>query len=200
MRKQKNNRGYSLVEMIICIAIIAVVATIALISISLIHSARAKEAAVTVDEEIATLITKSKNMKCDKEGEGWQYAARIYYNTDDNKYYFQKGYYNTVNHKYTFTNTDPDGEGKGTSLSSYVDINFVGRRDVISNSSFDTSSTQDISSDNPLLVKNVTWGVPIRFNKDGSCATGYGEFAFLKKNGNVVATDYIRKNGSHQTK
>ena len=196
MKKQKNNRGYSLVEMIICIAIIAVVTSVALISISLIRSARAKEAAVTVDEEIATLITKSKNMKCDKEGNGWQYAARIYYNTDDNKYYFQKGYYNTLTSQYTFTNTDSEGEGKGTSLSSYVDIQFTGTREKL-NGSLTVSAKQDESN---MDVKSDDFGVPIRFNKDGSCATGYGDYAFLKKNGNVVATDYIRKNGSHQTK
>ena len=68
MTKHKNDHGYTLVEMIIVIAIIAVVAGMSLISITLIHSARAKEASVTVDSEIATLITKSKNMQSDVPG------------------------------------------------------------------------------------------------------------------------------------
>lgn len=190
MRRQNKNGGYSLVEMIIVIAIIAVVAGMAIISISLIHSAKAKEAAVTVDEEIATLITKSKNMKCDKEG--CQYAARIYYDKDDNKYYFQKGYYNIEFKKYEFS--DPDGKGK--SLSSYVDVKFSGTRDVIKDDY--TVNNQDVVSS--MDVKSVTKGVPIRFNKDGTCATGYGHFEFLKRNGNVVADEYIRVNGSHQCK
>ncbi|MBR6173950.1 MAG: prepilin-type N-terminal cleavage/methylation domain-containing protein [Eubacterium sp.] len=198
MKKHKNDRGYSLVEMIIVIAIIAIVATLAIVSITLIHSARAKEAAVTVDEEIATLITKSKNMKCEK-GSDWQYAARIYYHVDDQKYYFQKGYYNTSTKQYDFTTGDTESDGKGKSLTGYVDVKFNGTREILSDD-LKTTGSQVIAANNAMEIKSVVWGVPIRFNKDGSCATGYGNYSFLKKNGNEVANDYIRQNGSHQSR
>ena len=73
MTKHKSNQGYTLVEMIVVIAIIALVAGISVISITLIHSAKAKDAATTVDSEVATLITKSKNMGIDNPPyKGWQ--------------------------------------------------------------------------------------------------------------------------------
>ena len=61
-RLKDDNAGYSLVEMIIVLAIVAVVSAMAIVSITMIHSAKAKEAAVTFDSEVSTLITKSKNL------------------------------------------------------------------------------------------------------------------------------------------
>ena len=214
MKKSRDNKGYSLVEMIIVLAIVAIVATMALISVGLIRSAKAKEAAVTVDEEVATLITKSKNMKCDREG--WEYAARIYEN--DGEYYYQKGYYNPEDYSYDFTNTDSNGDGKGKSLSPYVQIKFTTEKYYFIGYNASTGkfseddpkreyastklTDQDVSSLNHNGVASDVsgGGIFLRFNKDGSCATGYGEIIFCKRNGTEVAREYIRVNGSHQTK
>jgi len=197
-KKGQKDQGYTLVEMIIVIAIIAVVAAMALISVTLIHSARAKEAAVTVDSEVATLKTKSKNMQSDKPG--MQYAARIYADSDG-KYYFQKGYYDPVAKKYDFTNTDPEGEGKGTSLSSYVVIKYTGAETIVQNGfKEDEFGITTEVTDHELKNLNFNQGLFIRFNKDGTCAEGYGDIRFYKRNGNMVAHEYIRRNGSHQSR
>ena len=199
MTKKKRDKGYTLVEMIIVIAIIAIVAGLSLVSITLIHAARAKEAAVTVDSEIATLITKSKNMQCDRVG--CQYAARIY-KADNDVYYFQRGYYDPnagTNGTYIFTNTDPEGDGKGTSLSSYVVVKYTGKQvkveaDGVCGSSIETCSEKDVAD------MNANSGLYIRFARDGSCEAGVGDIGFYKRNGNDVAHNTIRTNGSHQTK
>lgn len=190
MPKRKNNQGYSLVEMIIVLAIIAVVAGMSVLSVSLIHSARAKEAAVTVDSEIATLITKSKNMKS-AIGENYQYAARIYRSSegDDDNYYFQKGYYNLTTNVYDFNTyaVDPDWSGQKTSLTSYVVVKY---------------SPNGVSEDNQEDVADLAdgEGLYIRFDRDGTCVDGVGDIGFYKRNGSVVAHEYIRANGSHQSK
>lgn len=208
MTKRRNDRGYSLVEMIIVIAIVAVVAGMALISITLIHSARAKEAAVTVDTEVATLITKSKNMQVELSGTGinkseWQYAARIYAD-DAGVYYFQKGFYNSVSRTYDFSH-DLDQEGKGVSLSSYVQIKLTGSYKTVAwtEGSKKGVESDSFSSANETLLAdldNNKGGFFIRFAKDGVCEAGYGDLGFYKRNGTVVAHEYIRKNGSHQSK
>ena len=49
-RIMKENEGYSLIEMIIVIAIIAVMSAAAMVTISIIHNAKAKEAASTLED------------------------------------------------------------------------------------------------------------------------------------------------------
>ncbi|MBR0146331.1 MAG: prepilin-type N-terminal cleavage/methylation domain-containing protein [Eubacterium sp.] len=211
MTKRGKDQGYTLVEMIVVIAIIAVVAGLSLISVTLIHSAKAKNASTTVDSEIATLITRSKNMQSDRAG--WQYAARIYVD-DGGVYYYQKGYYDPVTKSYDFENTDTEGEGKGTSLSSYVVVKYTS--DHYYFVSYDSASKKWVedpvgegytgtSIDN-LELKNLNsngatgngGGLFIRFAKDGTCEAGTGDIRFYKRNGNIVAHEYIRANGSHQ--
>ena len=48
----KRNEGYTLVEMIIVIAIIAILSAAAMVTISIIHNAKAKEAASTLDDAL----------------------------------------------------------------------------------------------------------------------------------------------------
>lgn len=58
---KENNRGYSLVEMIICVAIIAILSGLAMVTVSAIYSARASAAQEAFDEEIASLQTRTKS-------------------------------------------------------------------------------------------------------------------------------------------
>ena len=213
MTKRGKDQGYTLVEMIVVIAIIAVVAGMSLISVTLIHSAKAKNASTTVDSEIATLITRSRNMQSDRAG--WQYAARIYAD-DKGAYFFQKGYYNPESQEYDFENTDSEGEGKGTALSSYVVVKFTTehyyfvsydsgskrwKEDPVPENYAGTSlEDQELKSLNTNGTSGSGGGLFIRFAKDGTCEAGTGDIRFYKRNGNIVAHEYIRANGSHQCK
>ena len=210
MTKRKSNQGYTLVELIIVIAIIAVVAGLSVISVSLIHSAKAKNAATTVDEEIATLITKSKNMSSDVPG--MQYAARIYADANG-AYYYQRGYYDPKTMTYDFSK-ETEGEGRGVSLSSRVVVKYTG---TCENVHFKNDTKKGTVGSSPSGVDTLTvteheienlctytdhpgGGLFIRFAKDGTCDAGVGDIQFYKRNGNIVAHVYVRANGSHQSK
>ena len=184
MSKRRNDKGYSLVEMIIVIAIIAVVAAMAIVSVSMIRSAKAKDAAATVDSELATLITKSKNVDCDRANS--EYAARIY--KDNGVFYYQRGYYyyDKIAKKGNYVWNDTK-ESK-VSLTSYVDIRYAE----------DKSVPNDDPSEKKVEDMNDGKGIFIRFAKNGMCVDGSGDLRFCKRNGNVVANVYIRANGSHQ--
>ena len=230
MTKRGKNQGYTLVEMIVVIAIIAVVAGLSFISVTLIHSAKAKNASTTVDSEVSTLITKSKNMLVSRpkseilgieyknekgESDRWQVAARIYAD-ERGAYYFQRGYYNIDKQWYDFENTDPEGDGKGIALSSYVVVKFSSdhyyfvsydaankrwKEDAVGEGYTGLSvDDQDVKTLNSNGAGAVKGGLFIRFSKNGTCEAGAGDIRFYKRNGNLVAHEYIRANGSHQCK
>ena len=56
-----NNKGYSLVELIISMAIIVLLTGAAMLTMSMINSAKAREASVTFTSEISETSAKSKN-------------------------------------------------------------------------------------------------------------------------------------------
>ena len=182
---KNNNGGYTLVEMIIVLAIVAVLSAAAGVSVTLINSAKAKEASVTFDSEVATLITKSKNTVCtyDADGDGvaemqndYVHCLKIY--RENTTYYVMRGYYDVANDSYIFdSTTDSSNGGKGKSLSSYVSIQYQ------------SGSTASLITED---------GVYIRYNRNGTCVEGDGSFDFYKRNGNVVAHVVLRKNGSHE--
>lgn len=172
-----NNSGYSLVEMIIVLAIIAVVSVMAVVSVTMIHSAKAKEAAVTFDSEVSTLITKSKNMVCDYDPDD-SYCINLYKDSDG-KYYIQKGYYDPATDSYIFnSSTDSLNGGKGICLSSYVKVTYT-----------PTGGTE----------ADVT-GTYVRYDRKGLCLEGDGVYKFYKRDDTMVAQVFLRKNGSHESR
>ena len=189
--KKLNNGGYSLIEMMIVIAIIAVFTGASLITINVIHSAKAKEAAITFDSELAELINKSKYIACDANNDGvidssdagYSFGIRVH--KDGDKCYLQdvlvqNGVY-VYDEDYEKANNPNDG--KGLSLSKYVYVSY----------------TDEFGNDS--LVGADDEAVLVYFRKDGSCAAGYGTFEFIRENNdNMVATMTINKNGSHQSK
>ena len=59
---KKHNKGYSLVEMIIVIAILLVVSAMGMITFNMVKNARVRDAAARFDSLISETIQKSKNM------------------------------------------------------------------------------------------------------------------------------------------
>ncbi len=189
--KKLNNGGYSLIEMMIVIAIIAVFAGASLITINVMNSAKAKEAAISFDSEIAELINKSKNIACDANAdgvvdssdEGYFFGIRVH--KDGNKCYLQdvlvqNGVYVQSD---TYEKANNPNDGKGISLSKYVYL--------IYEDEFGNEQTIGSGSDAVLIY----------FRKDGSCASGYGTYEFIREsNDNMQAIMTINKNGSHQSK
>lgn len=183
-KKFDDNSGYTLVELIIVLAIIVVLTTAALVTMTIMRTAKVKEAATTFDAEIADLIARTRNqdvyqdtnqngvMDPGEEMPGYKYEMLISYQND--KYYFNNGYYFPGG-------AHSEAVTKRKSFSAYVKIQY---------SDFDGTYVD-------AAVPN---GHTIRFDKSGACVEGAGVYKFLKRNGNVIATVTINKNGSHQIK
>lgn len=182
----EDNRGYSLVEMIIVIAIIVILSAAAYATITVMHSAKAKEAATTFESEISELITKSKGQMCVVEGvdgkdelkPDYRYCISVYKN-DDGKFYLKKGYWNSVTDTYIFPAELNNNKGKGISLSAYVIVKYKALGGA--------ESTIDES------------GINIVYDRSGMCIEGAGEFSFYKKSGSYISSVTLNKNGSHQS-
>ncbi|MBO5426101.1 MAG: prepilin-type N-terminal cleavage/methylation domain-containing protein [Lachnospiraceae bacterium] len=186
-----NNKGYTLVEMIITMAIIVVLSGLALVTISMINSAKAREASVKLTSELSDMYTKSKNqmvvIKDNATGDNvkypkYSYCMMLYYS--GNNCYIKKGYYNPEGTdeatKYIFVDSENVNDGKGTSLSSRVTIKYTDK----------TGSTFTIEDDEKVYIL---------FDRTGRCIEGVGEYSFYKKNGNVIANVQLKTNGSYQT-
>ena len=191
--KKLNNKGYSLVEMIIVIAIVAVLTGAAMVTLSVMHSAKAKEAAITFESELSELVSDSKNKVCDPNGDGViddsekEYSVGLRLYKSGGKCYVQQvlvkdGIYvqNT-----TYEQANNNNNGKGISLSSYVYVKYTATATV---NSFDIGTEDDET-------------VLIHYKKNGSCDSGHGTYEFIRTSGgSTVATVTINKNGSHQSK
>lgn len=195
-RFMKNNKGYSLVEMIIVIAIIAVLTSAALVTITLINSAKAKEAGVTLDSEISRLVAQSKSqMPIFDDGSGtkaehkdYNFAIAIYKNTDK-KYYIASGYYNKQDNKFSTFDVSNNNGGKGICLSSKVSVSYEpGNKN--------TSNSPDCD------INGTTYSAwVVSFDKAGRCICGVGTFELKKSSDNTVIDEIsIKANGSHQAK
>ncbi len=199
-RFKENNKGYTLVEMIIVIAIIAVLSGLAMVTLTLMHSAKAKEASISFNSAVSEQISKAKGSYCDVNGDGtvdssekgYVYCLKLYKN--GNTYYVQRGAClksNAIaNPSASFVALPKVNgtDGKGTSLSSYVDIKYtMFTYNEVTGSYTKTTSTVDST------------GVYVVYNKSGKCIHGDGDYEFYKKNGNRIARVVLNKNGSHRS-
>lgn len=186
-----NDKGFSLVEMIIVIAIIAVLTGVATVTVTLINSAKAKDASIAFNSELTDLSTKSKSQICTKEDgttePNFLYCLMVY-QKNNGKYYVKRGYYNTAaatgTDPYVFIDSENKNGGDGIGLSSRVEVRYT-----------DTNGVEKkIASSGSDTIPAVY----IVFSRDGRILEGAGTFGFYKKNGNNVADVAVRRNGSHQ--
>ena len=83
MKKLRENKGYSMVEMIICLAIIMILAGMAVVTISSISNSKASASRETFDAELSALQARTKSQSPDnaiklvKNGDRYD----IYYGT-----------------------------------------------------------------------------------------------------------------------
>jgi prepilin-type N-terminal cleavage/methylation domain-containing protein len=174
------NEGYSLVEMIIVIAIVLVLATGALLSYSVVHSARAKEGAIKVGAEFNELKNRCMNMAPDDSSHDF-YALSMYNDDQD------VTHLTLVSHKKTGGFDDvPDTD---VMLSSSVRVMF----DQGSYYEADGTTKVDVSSETAPGSKSSP--IYICFDKRGNCYSGYGDYKFFKNRGNQVARVNVKQNG-----
>lgn len=200
-RIMKENKGYSLVEMIIVIAIIAVMSAAAMVTITLINSAKAKEASVTLDSEISALVARAKSqIPTFDDGTGtveqhrdYNFAIAVY--KTNNKFYIAKGYYKKEDSgEKIFQTFDADNanSGKGQSLSTKVSVTYVpGSKN---SGAFEAADTFGLTADT-----GKKW--VIAYDQNGRCICGVGTFEINKASDNSTLDEIsINANGSHISK
>ena len=188
MNKQlsKDNSGYSLVELLIVMAIIAVLAAAAMVSYTMIHSAKAKDAAIKLNSEVNELKTRCMNMK-PSDDKYTRYALSLYSASDGTEHICLVQYNKTTNVYDYIAEED-------INLSSSVKAEFTGKCRSYNLSNL-WSKTDYIPGGKDEVSEDKT-PVYICFDKRGNCYSGYGEYNFKKKNGNIVAHVNIGMNGS----
>ena len=192
-RRFMNDKGYTLVEMIIVIAIVAVLAGAAMATLSILSTARVKESSTTFYAEINSLRSRAMHEipAYDADHDGV-----IDDSEKDNTLFHDIKLHKDGKRIYSKMSVSDDGStdlgvdvignlngGKGTSLSTYPEIYY----------------TPYVGARSQILVNDTDSHVII-FNKTGECIKGYGTYEFCKKNGSAIATVTIKKNGSCQIK
>ena len=195
-RFMRENKGYTLIEMIIVIAIVAVLTGAAMVTISIIHSAKAKEASSTLEDALGEAQMNAKGKMCvavdpadpsagKKQQPDYRFALCVY--KSGSKYYVKKGYYFgngadiTAEGSYDFPADQNVGSGKGTSFSAYVKVTYVD----------DAGTEREIADSTPVYII---------YDRQGMCTAGYGKFKFYKSNKNVlISTVSLNKNGSYSS-
>ena len=185
----KKDNGFSLVEMIIVIAIILVLSTGALLSYTVIHSARAKDAAVKLGSETNALKTMCMNMS---PGDTiHDYYALAMYNESSGTTHICK-----VLHVAGSANEYEYIDDEDVNLTSSVDVKFEGSSLAFGDSAnalASATSGQEVPGDKDANTKSPFY---ICFDKRGNCYSGYGTYYFYKNNGSQVARVKISQNGS----
>ena len=198
----KDNSGFSLTELIVVIAIIVIMTGASFLIISVVHGARAKDAASTFESALADTINSSKNMNAgiDLNLDGSidssekKYVPGLQIHKVGNKYYLQKCvfiYYSDTG-SYALYNLHEDNEyiksvnennGKGISLSSYVKVEYYG------------------VSGNKMPDLSEYTSYTICYNQRGECVAGAGTYKFLKSStGDSIVTVTVNKNGGYISK
>ncbi|MBP3234127.1 MAG: prepilin-type N-terminal cleavage/methylation domain-containing protein [Eubacterium sp.] len=205
-----SHKGYSLVEMVIVLAVVLVLSAMALVSITILNSAKAKDAAIVVGEEINLIKNKCMNMLPDENGVYDCWALAIYQN-NDNQFCVQQVKHNVTTGEFESV----DGE-EPIVLSKRVAFDFSG------NFMFNDSTNKtykELYAGDPLYSTLVKVGLTnfepkvssipvvddsdvlfVSFDKRGKCISGVGDYFFYKKSGankgNQVARVSVKRNGS----
>lgn len=187
-RFMKENKGYSLIELIIVMAIVVILTGAAMITITVIHNAKAREAATTFEGALSDLQQNTKGKMCvvaDTEQPDYRFALAVY--KKGTKYYVKKGYYKGNNldmskaTSYVFVDAENGSGGNGESFSAYVKVTYT-----------DASKTErEITelSDKPVYII---------YDRQGCCIYGDGSYNFYRNNKNeLLNTVVLNKNGSH---
>lgn len=191
LSNKTNNKGYSLMELIIVLAIILLVSGASLISINVLFSARVKSDSQSFNSEIGLLKENRYVVQKDLSGNpytGYYNALHLYKHTDG-RFYIQKCVYKPSDG--TTVATDTRNAGLGLRLTSYTTVTYVAAG---------SGTESAIDSTGVNIVFNRDGYVHATASGSGVSYTGAGTFIFKKRNGDTVARAYVRRNGSHNVR
>lgn len=159
-----NNKGYSMVEMIIVIAIIAVLGTLGMLTMNIVYTAKANSAVNSLKTQFSTLKTMT-------EAQSPKTAMRLYYDTAKKMYYAEYGTYDADSS--TFTAYTDAATKKVVAFPDRVAIYYT-----------DATGTERIIGEQD--ASNQT-SVLVMYNKaDGSMLLGAGSYRIAKSNNTKV--------------
>lgn len=193
MKKRKfiNDGGYTLVEMIIVIAVIAILTGAAFATLSILSTARTKEAATTFYSEVNTLRSRAMNetpeYDADHDGTKDTKDPGLYHDLkifrDGKNIYAKRSLASDATTDTGYDVVTNTNGGKGSSLTSYIELYY----------------TAPGGTRTQLAVNDSDFSLVV-FNKAGECISGYGTYEFCKKSGSTITTVTINKNGSCRIK
>jgi prepilin-type N-terminal cleavage/methylation domain-containing protein len=179
------NRGYSMVELIIVIAIMATLSAMSLVTWRSIDNSKYKKAVSTFESELTTLRTATM-------AQDSSMALLLYYYAGDattpEGYYIKRGYCDSTGAFHALSqdageNTSPS---ENPNLGKIDYYNYSG----VSNPVSVLRRGSITYNNNPVTAS----GVIIHYNKsDGSIdsSNGAGEFRFYRKNGELITDVHI---------
>lgn len=193
------DKGYSLVETVIVLVMIVILSVISLVSVTIINTARAKQASTLFGDEVNTCRKRCMSMSPAEDpshaGKKTSYGLALYYE-GNNFSAAQVECYNDGGYKYVLSGSDVK-VNDNAEMSSRVNIKFTGYYKSFKDLSDNGGSVRTDFTPGSLNNPNA---VCIMFDKHGNCTSGYGKYEFFKKDGNKVATVTVRQNGSIEIK
>ena len=202
----KNNKGYTLIEAIIVIAIMAILAGMAFVTLNVVHQAKYNAAINTFENELSSLWIKTKALSQGKKldnakdvdeligtGEAGKYPlCMLIAKTSDGSYEMKLGYDDGT--------SDFKTKEVVSTLTNLISIRYVPSKDDVDQQVHDNLTLDESGATigaNGAEIKQVL----IQFNKsNGSVECGAGSYEILF-NDNVVGTVYLdRITGNHYVK
>lgn len=189
--KRANNSGYSMMEMIIVLAIMAILSTLAIVTWNSVDSAKYRKAVSTLESEMTTLRTATM-------AQDSRMAMRLYLADDGKSYCIERGYCDSAGmfHALSYGDSMPTESGgyvlseldyykytgtsnpivlmdrgsinyEGASLNSYVDGDGV----VVHFKKSDGSVTVTDKNGNPIATSSSVAGTFSVYNRAGKLKT-----------------------------
>lgn len=187
----KNNKGYTLVELLIVIAIMFILAGLSFYSVGIIRSARRSAAVSTFDSQIGSCFVKTKAVSdiTDKSvdpdaGNKVCMLIRKRTNKDgDTNYCIKVGYDNGKDGVKDITKGTPVDNNDDSTWDAVLPIDV----DTIKLTTKTGESANDITEQKIFFNKSL-----------GSVEDGYGTYDFYKSNGEAFAEIFLDKStGKH---
>ncbi len=198
---KSSNKGYSFVELLIVLAMIAILSGISLVSLTLLNTARAKQASTLFGDEVNALRKRNISMAPaeDAANPGKKTAYGLVLHYEDNKFKVTQVECSQTssggNTYYKFVKSGSNPKRVDTAeMSSRVEVKFTGYYKSFNDGNDNGGNNRTNFVPGSLDGGNTS--VCLMFDRHGNCTSGYGKYEFYKKNGNKVATVTVRQNGS----
>ena len=191
-----NNKGYTLVEMLIVISIMVILASLSMFSIGVIRDAKRSAAVNTFDNEISTCLIKTKAVAQVDSSQNSNVCMYIYRRDNGVKanYCIKVGY-------------DSGSDSVADIIDSSVVLGNSYATAVNDDANWDAVLPKDVAdiiytSSSGGSSVSITNFHKIKFRKsDGKVTDGYGEYEFVKADGSVYSTIYLdEQSGNHYIK